>query len=295
MTRALAVTLIGVWQILVVPSLLDGSMARTQGRPTFSTRVDAVRVDVLVTQGNRPVVGLSASDFDLRDNGVPQQIELVSLEELPLNIVLAFDVSQSVEGDQLEELRLASAALLKALKSSDRAALVTFSHVVTVRCRLTLDLSCVHEALAAVEAEGETALIDGAYTGMIVGESEPGRSLIVVFSDRFDTASWLSPRLVLDTAKRSEVVVYGVSAGDHEATFLQDLTSATGGRMLSRKGSADLAAVFVKILDEFRHRYVLTYTPRGVTRPGWHRLQVRVRRGNATVKGRAGYLGEPGI
>jgi Mg-chelatase subunit ChlD len=144
-------------------------------------------------------------------------------------------MSQSVEGHHLNELRLASAALLKALKSSDRAALVTFSHVVTVPCRLTRDLLCVHDALAAVEAEGQTALVDGAHTGMIVGESEPGRSLMVVFSDRFDTASWLLPRLVLDTAKRSEVVVYGVSAGEHEAAFLQDLTSATGGRMLSRK------------------------------------------------------------
>jgi VWFA-related protein len=272
---------------------LDLSPALAQSRPTFSTRVAAIRVDTLVTQGNRPVVGLSAADFELRDNGVPQQIELVSLEELPLNIVLAFDVSQSVEGEPLTELRLASAALLKALKASDRAALVTFSHVVTVPCRLTLDLSCVHDALAIVEASGETALIDGAYTGMIVGESEPGRSLIVVLSDRFDTASWLSPRLVLETAKRSEVVVYAVSAGDHEAAFLQDLTSATGGRMLSRKGASDLSGVFVKILEEFRHRYVLTYTPRGVAKPGWHRLQVRVRRGSATVKARAGYLEEP--
>jgi Ca-activated chloride channel family protein len=295
MMRALAVSLIGLLPIVAILHSLEGSLAQEQSRPTFSTRVDAVRVDVLVTQGNRPVVGLAAADFDLRDNGVPQEIEVVSLEELPLNIVLAFDMSKSVEGDELDELRQASAALLRALKSSDRVALITFSHVVTVRCRLTLDLSCVHDALASVEADGRTALVDGAYTGMIVGESEPGRSLIVVLSDRFDTASWLSPNLVLDTAKRSEVVVYGVSAGDQEAAFLQDLTSATGGRMLSRKGSADLASVFVKILDEFRHRYVLTYTPRGVARPGWHRLQVRVRRGNPTVKARVGYHGEPGF
>jgi hypothetical protein len=37
--------------------------------------------------------------------------------------------------------------------------------------------------------------------------------------------------------------------------------------MLSRTESADLGGVFVKILEEFRHRYVLTYTPRGVAIP----------------------------
>jgi len=44
-------------------------------------------------------------------------------------------------------------------------------------------------------------------------------------------------------------------------------------------------------LDQFRHRYLLSYTPRGVKRGGWHRLQVRVRQGGTTVRARPGYLG----
>ena len=42
--------------------------------------------------------------------------------------------------------------------------------------------------------------------------------------------------------------------------------------------------------EEFRHRYLLSYTPRGVARDGWHRLEVRVKNRRATIKARPGYL-----
>ena len=55
-------------------------------QPTFSARVDGVRVDVLVTDSSRrPLRGLAASDFVIRDNGVPQQVDVVSFGEIALN------------------------------------------------------------------------------------------------------------------------------------------------------------------------------------------------------------------
>jgi len=44
------------------------------------------------------------------------------------------------------------------------------------------------------------------------------------------------------------------------------------------------------ILDEFRHRYLVSDTPTGVAKDGWHRLDVRVKSRRATVKARPGYL-----
>jgi Ca-activated chloride channel homolog len=260
-----------------------------QDRAVFSARIDGVRVDVLATERSRPVRGLAAADFEVRDNGVLQQIELVSLEQLSLNVVLAFDLSESIRGPRLTSLRGASDALLDTLRPGDRAGLVTFSHAVTLRCRLTLDLRCVRDALASVVPAGETSVVDGAYASLIAGEAEFGRSLVMVFSDRFDTASWLSPSSVVDAAKRSDVVVYGVTAGEGESRFLRDLTTTTGGRLLGGSNQSDLAGAFVKILDEFRQRYVLTYTPRGVADTGWHRLDVRVKRSGVSVRARPGY------
>ena len=75
------------------------------GPPTFSAGVEAIRLDVLVTNGDRVVLGLEASDFEVRDNGVLQDVELVSSENLPLNVILALDTSGSVAGKPLDDLR----------------------------------------------------------------------------------------------------------------------------------------------------------------------------------------------
>ena len=47
-------------------------------------------------------------------------------------------------------------------------------------------------ALNAAKPKRETALVDGVFAGMIVGKSEVGRSLLMVFSDGLDTASFLN-------------------------------------------------------------------------------------------------------
>src|SRR5262249_55475254 len=53
--------------------------------PTYSAKVEAVRVDALVTDRGQPVLGLKPADFEILDNGVPQDVDLVSYEQIPLN------------------------------------------------------------------------------------------------------------------------------------------------------------------------------------------------------------------
>src|SRR5262245_43011431 len=110
---------------LFVSALLGSAVAATQ---TFSTKVETVRVDVLVTDRRQPVLGLTAGDFEILDNGVQQTVDLVNYDQIPLNVVLALDMSQSVAGDRLDHLRAAGSALLDGLRMEDQAALVTFSH-----------------------------------------------------------------------------------------------------------------------------------------------------------------------
>jgi Ca-activated chloride channel homolog len=287
---ALGVAAVSLQSLAAAPSAQTASDAQTpQDRPRFTARVEAVRVDVLALRDGRPLLGLTAADFELRDNGVMQQIELVSLEKLPLNVVVAFDLSDSVKGARLEHLRTASGALVDALKPGDRAGLLTFSHAVTLRCPLRETFDCVRDELAKVEADGRTALVDGSYAGLVAAESDTGRSLLMVFGDRIDTASWLQPKAVIDAARRSEVVVYGAAAERNQSPFLRDLTALTGGRLLD-SDEGDLRAPFLRILEEFRQRYVLTYAPRGVTSGGFHKLDVRVKRRGVSVKAREGYV-----
>ncbi len=89
-----------------------GAVTLAATQPTFSSRVEGVRVDVLVTDSSRrPLRGLTPQDFVIRDNGVPQQVDVVSFGEISLNVGLAFDLSESVAGERLEQLRAASRSL----------------------------------------------------------------------------------------------------------------------------------------------------------------------------------------
>src|SRR5574339_30707 len=91
---------------------LGSVVAPSAQQPTFSTRREAVRVDALVTDRGKVVTGLGASDFEVRDNGVLQTVDLVSFQQIPLNVFLALDTSASVSGERLTHLQTAGHALL---------------------------------------------------------------------------------------------------------------------------------------------------------------------------------------
>lgn len=271
-----------------------GVVATLQGQTaTFKSNVEAVRIDVLVTEHGRPLRGLRADDFDVRDNGVPQQVDYASFEQIPLNVVLAFDTSESVAGERLEHLLAAGSALLDGLRNEDQAALITFGHAVVLRSGLMKDRESIRRALESTRAEGQTSLVDAAYAGLVEGESDVGRALLLVFSDGLDSTSLLKPEAVVDVARRSDVVAYGIAVRSlAKPEFLQHLSDASGGDLLEVESTRDLKTAFLNVLDEFRHRYLLSYSPQGVPRGGWHRLDVKVKRRGATVRARPGYLGD---
>jgi Ca-activated chloride channel homolog len=285
-----------MWRALVISaSIVAPTVGLGAQGVVFSSKVEAVRVDVLVTdreKGGTAVLGLKPSDFEVLDNGVPQQVDLVSFEQIPLNVVLALDMSESVSGDRLDQLRDASAKLLNGLTKDDQAGLVAFTQRVVLGSKLTKDVDAVRRAMAPLDDAGDTAIIDATYAAMMLGESDVGRGLVIVFSDGVDTASWLTDDAVLNTAKRSDVVVYAVSVQSRlKPEFLRELTSATGGRLYEIEKTANLSQVFLSVLEEFRHRYLISYTPNGVEHGGWHKIDVNIKGRKAVVKARPGYLG----
>jgi VWFA-related protein len=288
MTRRLAVALIAAALTALLPS---GPTLASQKR-AFSSSTLGVRVDVLVTDGRNPVGGLTAADFELRDNGVVQAIDVVDTSDIPVNAVLALDTSASTKGQRQADLVAASDALLELLKPIDRAALTTFSHAVSPRIALTSDLAAVRSELRRIEPDGETAVMDGAYVALTATLAQTGRSLVVVCTDGYDTSSWLKPEEVLESAKRSNAVIYAVTAAEaRRRSLLKDLTDATGGQMLEVTSGKDLSGAFQRILKDFRSRYILAYSPQGVPTEGFHRLEVRMKRRGLNAKARPGYIG----
>lgn len=277
--------------VVAVLSLVAGAGAQ---QPTFSSRRESVRIDALVTDRGRPVTGLSAGDFDVLDSGVAQQVDFVSFEQVPVSVVLALDGSASMSGERLTHLQQAGRGILSRLKPDDRAALVTFSDAVILRQGLTTNAAPVALALDRLTPSQRrfagTALIDAAYSAMSLLDDDTGRGLTLVFSDGVDTSSWLAPERAVEFARRANVVVYGVTTsrlrGD---TFLRQLAETTGGSAIEVKSTDAVAATFATILDEFRQRYLVTFSPANVPAGGWHPLTVRVKNRRAEVKARPGY------
>src|SRR5262249_30251871 len=159
---------------------------------------------------------------------------------------------------------------------------------------------------------------DGAYAAVLAGDTGTGSKLLVLLSDGRNNASWLSARDVIDAARRHEVVIYpvGVSLensdaakrtllrtrpgdfGDAHALLTRDterlrrlIAERTGGRLIRADWTDQLDVVFRAIMEEFRQRYLIGFTPEGVAKgDGWHTLEVKLASGRkGDVHARAGY------
>ena len=294
-------------------------------QPVFRARIDLVRVDALVTRDGTPVHGLAASDFEVRDNGVLQRVTAVdAIEAVQLGVV--FDASGSMTGDRLALARTATADLLASLQPGDTFSVVAFGDQVGRVAGAETSPGDAARALERVRAAGATALVDAVYAGIIEAGSKPGPKLLLVMTDGRNNASWLQAADVIDVARRLETVIYPVAIGlgayarrapertsqwfprrpelDHEwkgvvspsyrtadsVALLRIAAERTGGRQIAAEWDSSLGTVFRGILDEYRQRYILSFTPENVARgDGWHALEVKVKRRGVTIRARTGY------
>ena len=298
--------------------VLTASGLVAQQLPRFRARVDAVQVDVRVERRGRPVAGLTAANFELRDAGVVQTIEAVTMEDVPVHLLLVLDTSLSVAGARLLMLKQATRAAIEALRPEDRVTLVTFSFELKRLVEASLDHAGAAAALTGLNAFGSTSLHDAVFNALVLRERVPGRALILVFSDSADTASWLRANTLFDDFRRTDAVVFGVTLRssydvgwrwdlgtrddqarlkawfrDEPQLFRRGLLSAlaeeTGGGLYQADANENLTKAFTAIVEEFKSRYLLTYTPEGVPPDGWHPLEVRLRNASGNATARRGY------
>ena len=286
-------------------------------QPTFRSGAAAVVVDVNVRDRNgRPVTKLGLTDFELFDNGVRQQVHDLSYGKVPIDITVALDVSHSVSGKTLEQLRQAVVQLTRDLEKDDRLKLVLFNMRVARTLDFTRDVRSVESALRTVNAGGGTALLDTLGVSLVSASAPDRRQLIVAFTDGSDSSSTTTPEMLKAVAQRARATMTFVMPGvnvpitinrgpnslgamttiyqQHVTRgplhdFLTEVSRDTGGSVLPVTG-ADLTATFRRVLSDFRSTYVLYYTPRGVDHGGYHTIDVKVARENATVRARRGYF-----
>jgi VWFA-related protein len=301
----------------VLPLVAAALLSRPQeNRPVFRVSTEAVQVDVFVGEDRKAVPGLRASDFELYDEGALQNVDSVTVAEMPLNVVLALDTSASVRGETFAHLHRAAGAFLDELSPDDRAGLLTFSHHLSLRSGLTSNVTPLKESLHVNEAAGGTAWHDALFGALEILEPVRERPMVLLFTDGADTYSWLSEEQVEALVARSSAVVYAVARDDkgpmpHLGTtradqeyrqqrreriartrLLHEVTRVSGGRLIETDSFDRLQEIFLAILAEMNTRYILSYTPAEPVRNGWHSLEVKVKRKGVDVHARRGYYYE---
>ena len=279
---------------------------------TFRSTTAVVAVSVSVKRGNAVVANLTAADFTLTDNGVPQTVEAVSIESVPVDVTLFLDTSGSTAG-KLDEMRHDVQTVQQLLRQGDRFRLLTIDDAVTLAVPW---VPAGTKAPVSIRAVGGISLIHDALMFGLVHRPEPGRRhLIVGMTDRHDCGSVVPASLLLDVAGRSDAVMHLVDyagsggdaryrvracspqAGPRGAEMLTQAAERTGGQQHGQSRffrASSIARAFRSIFDDFRQSYVLRYTPTGVRGPGWHAIAVTVPAAkNATIRARQGYYGGP--
>jgi Ca-activated chloride channel homolog len=284
--------------------------------PTFRTVSDAVLVDVTVTRGATPVSDLTINNFELKDDGVKQQIRDVTVGSVPVDVLLALDVSGSIVGEKLSALQHAGRSLIQALRPEDRIAVVSFSNSVQLEFDWSADKSAAAAALAGIRSGNRTSLYDAVSAVSLFGtvNGDVRRHLLLI-TDGYDTASWISPLLAIDQAKRSNLIVHVIRVGysrpihfaatgsaqqDRHQIFLRQpelvpteflpmLTQETGGDLIDGENEERLAALCLQVGQVIRATYVLSYVPAGVSASGWHSIEVSLKSARGSVVARRGY------
>ena len=270
-------------------------------QPIFRSNVDVVRIDVSVMNGLSPVAGLTRDHFIVTDNGVAQTIDSATLESVPLSITLLLDTSESMRGDRIENLITAAKSLITELHPQDQAALLTFSEPVKRIVTMTADRRPMLAALDQLAPNGATSLNDAVFLSLQLRPATAGdsTSVLLVFSDGHDTASWLRNDQLLEATRRSNLLLHVIellppaytSFGSlRPSETLRQLAKAGGGRHWTAQRPNDLNELFDKALNELRARYMLTYSPSGVQRSGWHDVKVTLKNARGDVTARPGYF-----
>lgn len=280
----------------------------------FRAEANAVTVSVSVMNGRKPVAGLTAKDFELTDNGVPQTVTAPSIESLPIDVTLVLDLSESMLGDRLEGLRSSTRQISALLRPSDTIRVIGVQQI--VKDVIARQPGNAPIAVELLTARGSTALHDGLISALVRRGASDRRQLIIAVTDGRDTASFAGRDVVEAVARRAEATLHllvlienyrsarngvGLSAQPPLPT-VESLTSmvdayrqiadSTGGEVFPMDPRDSLSGAFKDTLEQFRQAYVLRYSPRGVAMPGWHDISVRVTKsGRHDVRARKGYFG----
>jgi Ca-activated chloride channel family protein len=271
---------------------------------SYKSGIDLVGFTVtVIDQSGKSIADLKPSDFDIREDGVPQTLAYfspgVDEADVPLHIGLLFDTSESME----QELSFSRSAAIKFLSAFPKAvdfSLVDFDTEVRAARFSQSEFPRLVERIRSRPAKGLTALYDALSVYLGGAFDETGRKALVVYTDGGDNSSSRSWSETIRLLKASDVTVYPIGFMGHQSGpsrfaqqgRLSEMAAVTGGLALFPSVMKELDAMYRRIADEMHAQYALGYVSTNpahdgkwrrviitVTRPGFSRLVIRTREG----------------
>jgi VWFA-related protein len=281
--------------LFVFVACLSRTSVQAQGQGPAPLRVDVnlVVLDATVKTKAGQIMGeLKKEDFEVREDGVAKKVELFSRDELPLDVALVLDLSDSI-GPFLGPLRDAAATTLAALKPEDEVALFTFSTEAELSVPLTKDKAKIAEQINTFHAGGATNINDGIFVAAeyLLKSAPKSRRVIILISDDVGTdAGGQGTRDIITETIAADAAVYNLKIpGYNPASTLfaaslipglvniRKVTDQTGGEIFDVHNVANLEAVFRALIERIKTRYTLGYYTSANGAEGKpHKLDVRL-------------------
>jgi VWFA-related protein len=234
----------------------------------------------------------------LTDRGVPQTVEVASTDAVPIDVTLVVDTSRSVI-NSLPLFRSEVQSIVAALQPNEQIRLITFD--TEVRQILAMQPPSDRPPVQQITLGDTTSLADALGLALARARRPDRRHLVFVFTDGYDTASMLGygalPEIASHTDSLVHIALVRPSGADLPSVgaigALATAAARTGGSLYPpTQNDGGIVAAFQRAIDDFRHSYVLFFTPTGVEGPGWHELSVKVNKpGGYDVRAREGYFG----
>jgi Ca-activated chloride channel family protein len=241
----------------------------------------------------RFIHGLPKSAFHVLEDNKPQTISHFESENVPLELVVAIDMSGSM-APSMTKLRTAVKEFLTDVPKQDLVTLLGFNDSIFTLTRKTGDLAERVRAVDRLGPWGSTALYDVILRGVEILGRQTGRKALVIFTDGEDQGSHATIADVERRLQSSDVTLYMIGQGrgvtlDALKKIMDRLATPTGGRALFTDSIDELHASFADLLEELSNQYLLGYEPTNTKHDDvWRRIKVDVD-GRHEVRARQGY------
>jgi VWFA-related protein len=256
--------------------------------------VDVVQVTVTVSDGHgRFVAGLPQSAFRVLEDGKPQVITHFASEDIPLELIVAIDISGSMT-PAMTKLKQSVKEFLTEVPPQDQVTLLGFNDSIFTLTRKATDRAERVRAVDRLAPWGSTALYDVILRGIEMLGRQTGRKALVVFTDGEDQGSHATISDVERKLQSNDVTLYMIGQGrgvslDALKKIMERLALPTGGRALFTDSIEELHSAFTDLLDELSNQYLLGYSSSNGSRDdSWRKIRVDVD-GRKDVRARQGY------